>query len=420
MVSQGSSIKEIVIYGDDTVGDVLDKINAVIVGKATLTPISPVDELREMFDQLGPMGVHDEIVTDHLGLVSLSEASAVKLSLAAMTPDTLSRLAGVDASYRAALLMLFDDPSATDAEVFAATNVAPADVAKLRAIKDHFPYSDDDIEFLTGLDAMGIAVAREKWATAHSTTPTSGNSSVPGTIVIRSSLPGYDGRIELGGSEELIRALGINTIREASEPIFRASVYDAHSGATVASNVRFSGSVLAATVDPNIDVSFDASELITAEWKDKIDVYTWRSDGISEVIVHVVDNATILQIGANEKEEMRVTFGEISCSSLGIRDVSVATLKQASSSLGKIDVAIGIVSKCRARLGAYQNRLEHTISNLITSSTNTAEAESRIRDADMAREMAEFTKLNILSQAGNSMLPQANQMPQNVMSLLRE
>ncbi|MDR0648330.1 MAG: flagellin, partial [Synergistaceae bacterium] len=70
-------------------------------------------------------------------------------------------------------------------------------------------------------------------------------------------------------------------------------------------------------------------------------------------------------------------------------------------------------------LGAYQNRLEHTINNLTTASTNMKSSESRIRDADMAKEMMTFTKLNVLSQAGNAMLAQANQLPSNVLTLLR-
>ncbi|MBQ8693483.1 MAG: flagellin, partial [Synergistaceae bacterium] len=77
------------------------------------------------------------------------------------------------------------------------------------------------------------------------------------------------------------------------------------------------------------------------------------------------------------------------------------------------------VSTQRAKLGAYQNRLEHTMTNLETSSENLSAAESRIRDTDMAKEMMNFTKLNIMLQAGNSMLAQANQLPQNVLSLIR-
>ncbi|MBQ4418852.1 MAG: flagellin, partial [Synergistaceae bacterium] len=84
-----------------------------------------------------------------------------------------------------------------------------------------------------------------------------------------------------------------------------------------------------------------------------------------------------------------------------------------------IDSAIDKVSTQRAKLGAYQNRLEHTAANLTTSAENLTAAESRIRDTDMAKQMMEFTKLQIMLQAGNSMLAQANQLPQNVLSLIR-
>jgi len=93
--------------------------------------------------------------------------------------------------------------------------------------------------------------------------------------------------------------------------------------------------------------------------------------------------------------------------------------ESAARSITVLDKAIDRVSAQRANLGAYQNRLEHTINNLTTATTNITAAESRIRDVDMAKEMMNFTKLNILMQAGNSMLAQANQLPQNVLQLLR-
>ncbi|MEG0972994.1 MAG: flagellin, partial [Lachnospiraceae bacterium] len=91
----------------------------------------------------------------------------------------------------------------------------------------------------------------------------------------------------------------------------------------------------------------------------------------------------------------------------------------ANKSLSKIQTAINKVSNQRSALGALQNRLEHTISNLDTVSENTSSAESRIRDVDMAKEMVEYSKNNILSQAGQSMLAQANQSTQGVLSLLQ-
>jgi flagellin len=109
----------------------------------------------------------------------------------------------------------------------------------------------------------------------------------------------------------------------------------------------------------------------------------------------------------------------MSAHALGVDSILVTDRESASRSITVLDNAISKVSTQRAKLGAYQNRLEHTINNLTTASTNLTAAESRIRDADMAKEMVEFTKLNILSQAGTSMLAQANSLPQNVLSLLR-
>ncbi|MBR0597517.1 flagellin [Sinanaerobacter chloroacetimidivorans] len=102
-----------------------------------------------------------------------------------------------------------------------------------------------------------------------------------------------------------------------------------------------------------------------------------------------------------------------------IKGVDVSSAANASGSLDTLDAAIKTVSDQRSKLGAYQNRLEHTINNLGTSSENLSAAESRIRDVDMAKEMMEFTKNNILSQAAQAMLAQANQQPQGVLQLLQ-
>ena len=90
-----------------------------------------------------------------------------------------------------------------------------------------------------------------------------------------------------------------------------------------------------------------------------------------------------------------------------------------ASDIGEIDTAINNVSAQRAQFGAVQNRLDHTLANLATYHENLVASESRVRDADMAQEMVNFTKLQILQQAGTSMLAQANQVPQSVLTLLR-
>ena len=99
--------------------------------------------------------------------------------------------------------------------------------------------------------------------------------------------------------------------------------------------------------------------------------------------------------------------------------LDVSSHANATAAITIIDEAINNVSAERSKLGAFQNRLEHTINNLGTSSENLTAAESRVRDVDMAKEMMEFTKNNILSQAAQAMLAQANQQPQGVLQLLR-
>ena len=126
------------------------------------------------------------------------------------------------------------------------------------------------------------------------------------------------------------------------------------------------------------------------------------------------------QIGANSTQSIELLIGNVGASALNVSGIDLSgTFSAITVQISTIDTAINTVSTQRARLGAVQNRLEHTINNLGTSSENLSAAESRIRDVDMAKEMMEFTKNNILSQAAQSMLAQANQQPQGVLQLLQ-
>lgn len=124
------------------------------------------------------------------------------------------------------------------------------------------------------------------------------------------------------------------------------------------------------------------------------------------------------QIGANETQTIKVNIDDMRTEGLGIGDIDLSTQDGAEKAITAIDEAISKVSEQRSSLGAVQNRLDHTINNLGTSAENLTAAESRIRDVDMAKEMMEMTKNNILSQASQSMLAQANQQPQSVLQLL--
>ena len=132
-------------------------------------------------------------------------------------------------------------------------------------------------------------------------------------------------------------------------------------------------------------------------------------------------NALSLQIGDTADEYNRVTVSIQDChaKALGVAGIDVTTEASAAQGISKIKDAIDTVSKVRAKLGATQNRLDHTLNNLETTTENLTDAESRIRDTDMAKEMMQYTKNNILVQSSQAMLAQANQLPQGVLQLLQ-
>ncbi|OAK67988.1 flagellin [Lederbergia galactosidilytica] len=132
-----------------------------------------------------------------------------------------------------------------------------------------------------------------------------------------------------------------------------------------------------------------------------------------------VEGGFTFHIGANEGQSINLEIGAMSAEALEINTLNIETQEGADGAITTIQAAIDKVSGERSKLGAVQNRLEHTINNLNTSSENLTAAESRIRDVDMAKEMMEQTKSSILAQASQAMLAQANQAPQGVLQLLR-
>lgn len=140
---------------------------------------------------------------------------------------------------------------------------------------------------------------------------------------------------------------------------------------------------------------------------------------------NTVTGSMWFHIGANMDQRTQVYIGTMSAMALGLRNVGDETIMslespdEANRAIGTLDEALKKINKQRADLGAYQNRLEMTVKGLDIGAENLQASESRIRDTDMASEMVEFTKDQVLSQAGTAMLAQANQSSQNVLSLLR-
>ena len=148
------------------------------------------------------------------------------------------------------------------------------------------------------------------------------------------------------------------------------------------------------------------------------------TEGVTHRDEETSEGKVSVQVGANASQSMSIEIGDMRAQALNItnakgKGLSVESAEDANEAITAFDAALNAVSSQRANLGAVQNRLEYTISNLDNTAENLTSAESTLRDVDMAKEMMEYSKNNILNQAAQAMISQANQQPQNVLQLLR-
>lgn len=188
---------------------------------------------------------------------------------------------------------------------------------------------------------------------------------------------------------------------------------------TAASALGITNSATKSTYDSVANLTITDNKFEAGGFEFDMSVDTVLAAANSTTTITTTNNALTMHIGANQGQTMKVAVAQMDTNSLNIDDVDVTTQSGAESAITKINDAIETVSSERSKLGAFQNRLEHTINNLGTSSENLTAAESRVRDVDMAKEMMNYQKNNILSQAATAMLAQANQQPQGVLQLLR-
>ncbi len=241
------------------------------------------------------------------------------------------------------------------------------------------------------------------------------------TLVIRSAIAGADGRLTFTSeNNDLINALNLNTIQEAEDNIFSVSVYDAHTGKAVVDKVPTDGNRVDGIISPNISLNFDAMANVTAKWDDETKRYILQNDSTNpySTIVHIDDRSTSFQIGQNFGEDIYINIGDMRAEALGLNKIDVSTRARASESITLLDQAIHQVGSQRAKIGTYQNELEYNANSLTQTSLHMQEAESRLKDADMALEYMKFIKLQILNNSGSSMLAQANQNSQAIMNIL--
>ncbi len=241
------------------------------------------------------------------------------------------------------------------------------------------------------------------------------------TMVIRSAIAGQRGTLSFSSlNQDLVNALGLNTLQSATETKYTASIYEAHTGSVIANNVIATTNKLSGVLHPNLDIEFDANANITTTWNDATKSYVTSSSENTPYVtnLHIVDRSTVFQIGQGKGEDIYINIGDMSSKSLGLEGLSVMTRESASSAIGLLDAAINKVSMQRDKIGAYQNELEYNANSLTVTHQQLSDSESRIKDTDMAKEMIEYVKLQILNNTGSSMLSQANQFSQSVMNLL--
>jgi len=242
--------------------------------------------------------------------------------------------------------------------------------------------------------------------------------TVEGTFVIRTAVPGTEGKLYFSGDQAFVNALSLNVVQEAEDSKFAVTITNAHTGEEV-TETNISGNRLVGTLDPNVDIVFDAMSDVKVSFDDATKTWTFEADTEDTfTTVHLADSSLIFHIGANAKQDMNASIGRIDTTGLNLDSLLLIDNSTANDAIARLDKAISQVSDQRAVLGALQNRLEHTIANVGVARENIAAAESRIRDVDMAEEMMAFTRNQILMQAGVAMLAQANAIPQIVLQLL--
>ena len=263
------------------------------------------------------------------------------------------------------------------------------------------------------------------------------NNTLSATDKFTMTINGTELEVDIGGSASIADCVRGKTLQEVAAAVQTAiqttvTNYQAATGMNVSGkleDVDPANFIVEADKSGGLKVTYtgDNAKDITFSFGEKTD------DGVTGTAASLLGltdkvssqavggNALSLQIGdtADEYNRINVSIQDCHVRGLGVDGIDVSTEASAAKGITKIKDAIDTVSKVRAKLGATQNRLDHTLNNLETTTENLTDAESRIRDTDMAKEMMQYTKNNILVQSSQAMLAQANQLPQGVLQLLQ-
>ena len=226
----------------------------------------------------------------------------------------------------------------------------------------------------------------------------------------------FSGKEGVSTTKDFATALGYTTDL-TTDAKTGTMTYDAAKAGKAGTDVQVelsAGTAIAGTTDTSI---FSSTATVATGFSMS---FLAKEGKTGKTVFDVTDIGNMtLHIGANEHQNMDVRIQEISCETLYIDDLDVTTVTGSDRAISALDDAIAMVSDARSKIGAYENRLEYATSSLDTFEENMTDAMSRLTDVDMAEEMTNYTQYNVLQQAGVSVLSQANDLPQNVLSLLQ-
>ena len=267
------------------------------------------------------------------------------------------------------------------------------------------------------------AVTGTTGVTAAYSTATAGTE---GSLVLTSSGVGAAASVKISGITETSGGAATDTFVNATLATTQVKMTNT-SGATLltanaiagATQSNITGSDATAAIAGSTTTASGNIVTFHGGTVDGLKVNAAASSAATSTLNITANNTLSLQIGANQGQTMSIAINSMTAASLNVNALSLTTQSGAANAVSLIDTATATVSSERAKLGAYQNRLESTINNLGTTAENLTSAQSSVSDVDMAKEMAEYSKNNILSQASQAMLAQANQQPQQVLKLLQ-
>ncbi len=304
-----------------------------------------------------------------------------------------------DGNMNVSVEMGADDADFNTAETLAVTVKTPAQVAEIRKYAQaHF-----DLKDLKLADGAKLTIGNTTYTFAVGAKSEHKNAT---NVIDLTAFEKDDANLAVEAAKKLSTAAAANGEFKVTSDNNSSKVYlTEKKGTTTALNAN-------STIDYNKNDLQGTSAAKDGNWKGLVKFAGAASSGASGLTLQIGDTA-------DEFNQLKVNIGDTHCAALGIDAISIEDQTKAAKAIDEIKKAINTVSDIRGTLGATQNRLDHTINNLSVMTENIQDAESTIRDVDVAEEMMAYTKNNILIQSAQAMLAQANQVPQGVLQLLQ-